>query len=61
MSSMSNVQESMDLDINNYELTDILNLFKLPIMFDDKHLKQAKVTVLCMHPDKSKLPKEYFL
>jgi hypothetical protein len=30
-------------------------------MFDDKHLKQAKVTVLRMHPDKSKLPKEYFL
>jgi hypothetical protein len=61
MSSASNIQESMDLDINNYELTDILNLFKLPIMFDDKHLKQAKVTVLRTHPDKSKLPKEYFL
>ena len=58
---MSHCMESMDLDINNYELTDILNLFKLPIMFDDKHLKQAKVTVLRMHPDKSKLPKEYFL
>jgi hypothetical protein len=51
----------MDLDINNYELTDILNLFKLPIMFNDMHLKQAKVIVLRMHPDKSKLPKEYFL
>ena len=51
----------LDLDINNYELTDILNLFKLPVMFDDKHLKQAKVTVLRMHPDKSNLPKEYFL
>ena len=53
--------EDMDLDINNYELTDILKLFKLPLMFDDKNLKQAKVTVLRMHPDKSKLPKEYFL
>jgi len=53
--------EDMDLDINNYELTDILNLFKLPLMFDDKNLKQAKVIVLRMHPDKSKLPKEYFL
>ena len=58
---MSSVSENMDLDINNYELTDILNLFKLPVMFDDKHLKQAKVIVLRMHPDKSKLPKEYFL
>jgi hypothetical protein len=58
---MSSVSENMDLDINNYELTDILNLFKLPVMFDDKHLKQAKVIVLRMHPDKSNLPKEYFL
>ena len=58
---MSNTLESMDLDINNYELNDILRLFKLPVMFDDKHLKQAKITVLQMHPDKSKLPKEYFL
>ena len=61
MSNLSNVSENMDLDINNYELTDILNLFKLPIMFEEKHLRQAKVTVLHMHPDKSKLPKEYFL
>jgi hypothetical protein len=30
-------------------------------MFDEKHLRQAKVIVLQMHPDKSKLPKEYFL
>ena len=51
----------LDLDINNYELTDILNLFKLPIMFEESHLKQAKVIVLQMHPDKSRLPKEYFL
>jgi hypothetical protein len=58
---MSDILDSMDLDINNYELNDILNLFKLPVMFDDKHLKQAKITVLQMHPDKSKLPKEYFL
>ena len=58
---MSDILDSMDLDINNYELNDILNLFKLPVMFDEKHLKQAKVVVLRMHPDKSKLPKEYFL
>ena len=53
--------EDIDLDIRNYELTDILNLFKLPLLFNDKHLKQAKITVLQMHPDKSQLPKEYFL
>lgn len=51
----------MDLDINNYELADILNLFKIPVLFNDKHLREAKVIVLQMHPDKSRLPKEYFL
>ena len=51
----------MDLDINNYELADILNLFKIPVLFNDKHLREAKVVVLQMHPDKSRLPKEYFL
>lgn len=58
---MADGLQDMDLEINNYELTDILNLFKIPIMFDEKHLRQAKVIVLQMHPDKSKLPKEYFL
>ena len=53
--------EDIDLEIRNYELTDILNLFKLPLLFNEKHLKQAKITVLQMHPDKSHLPKEYFL
>jgi hypothetical protein len=51
----------IDLDINNYELNDILNLFKIPVLFNDKHLREAKVVVLQMHPDKSRLPKEYFL
>jgi len=51
----------MDLDINNYELNDILKLFKIPVLFNDKHLREAKVVVLQMHPDKSRLPKEYFL
>lgn len=58
---MSNAYETIDLDIRNYELTDILNLFKLPLLFGEKHLKEAKITVLQMHPDKSRLPKEYFL
>ena len=51
----------IDLDINNYELADILKLFKIPVLFNDKHLREAKVIVLQMHPDKSRLPKEYFL
>jgi hypothetical protein len=31
------------------------------VLFNDKHLREAKVVVLQMHPDKSRLPKEYFL
>ena len=58
---MSAVLETIDLEINNYELADILNLFKLPVLFEEAHLKQAKIIVLQMHPDKSRLPKEYFL
>ena len=53
--------ESLDLDIDNYNLPDILALFKLPTLFNEDDLKRAKVAVLKTHPDKSQLPKEYFL
>jgi hypothetical protein len=52
---------SVDLDINNYNLEDILSLFKIPTNFDEHDLKQAKQIVLKTHPDKSKLPADYFL
>jgi hypothetical protein len=52
---------ALDLNIDNYTLTDILTLFKIPIAFNEHHLKSAKKQVLKMHPDKSNLPKEYFL
>ena len=29
------IMDSLDLDINNYELTDILELFKIPSDFND--------------------------
>jgi hypothetical protein len=51
----------MDLDIDNYNLEDILNLFKIPEDFDESHLKSAKKIVLKTHPDKSKLDPKYFL
>ena len=51
----------MDLNIDNYDLTDILKLFHIPIAFNADHLKSAKKVVLKMHPDKSNLDKEYFL
>ena len=51
----------LDLDIRNYELRDILNLFKLPAVFTEAHMREAKLTVMRTHPDKSGLDKEYFL
>jgi hypothetical protein len=51
----------LDLDIRNYELRDILNLFKLPSVFNELHMREAKLMVMRTHPDKSGLDKEYFL
>ena len=51
-----------NLDISTYSFADILKLFTLDennVTMD--HLKNAKKKVLYMHPDKSNLPKEYFL
>jgi hypothetical protein len=53
--------ESLDLNIDNYNLPDILSLFNLPTLFNEDDLKRAKLAVLKTHPDKSQLPKEYFL
>lgn len=53
--------ESLDLNIDNYNLPDILSLFNVPTLFDEADLKRAKLAVLKTHPDKSQLPKEYFI
>ena len=52
---------NIDLNIENYSLNEILQLFQLDYNFGENELKQAKRIVLKTHPDKSKLPKEYFL
>ena len=51
----------MDLDIRNYKLEDITTLFNIPLVFNELDLRKAKLAVLKTHPDKSQLPKEYFL
>ena len=53
--------ENLDLNIHNYDLNDLLNLFRLPFHFKEEHLKEAKKIVLKTHPDKSGLDKEYFM
>jgi hypothetical protein len=51
----------VDLNIENYNLEDILNLFKIPLNYDENDLKLSKKTVLATHPDKSGLDPKYFL
>lgn len=53
--------DNLDLDINNYNLNDILGLFKLSINIQEDDMKRAKKMVLMTHPDKSKLPPDVFL
>ena len=51
----------LDLDLENYSLQELLNLFKLKNNFSINDLKITKKMVMLMHPDKSGLEKEYFL
>jgi hypothetical protein len=55
------MEPDLDLDIRNYKLEDIAKLFKIPLVFNESDLRTAKLAVLQTHPDKSQLPKEYFL
>jgi hypothetical protein len=52
--------DKLDLNIENYDLNDILKLFKIPHNFDETDLKNAKKIVLKTHPDKSGLRPDYF-
>lgn len=50
-----------DLNINNYTLEDLLNLFRLDYNFTMDDLKKAKKIALRTHPDKSGLDQQVFL
>ena len=51
----------MDLNLDNYELDDLLSLFKLRVDFSAEEFKAAKRIVLAVHPDKSGLDSKYFV
>lgn len=53
--------ETVELDIEKYDLVDLLNLFKLDYDFNREDLKRSKRIALMTHPDKSGLDKKYFL
>lgn len=51
----------LDLDIDNYDLSDLLGLFQLDIGYGETDLARAKRLVLKTHPDKSRMDSKYFL
>ena len=54
--------ETLDLDVNNYSLTELYDLFYIKHKtLTTENMKEAKKIVLKMHPDKSKLDRKYFL
>ena len=61
MNPNPNEKITVDLDLNNYSLEDILGLFQLQENFNEADLKKAKNQVLRLHPDKSRLDPKYFL
>ncbi|MBI96542.1 hypothetical protein CL656_05300 [bacterium] len=52
---------SLDLNINNYSIEDIFNLFNISDDYDINSLKAIKRKVLKLHPDKSNMHSKYFL
>ena len=50
-----------NLKMDSYSYEELLALFELPKNMTLQQLKTAKKKVLMIHPDKSKLPAEYFL
>jgi hypothetical protein len=58
----NNTMHSIDLDLDNYSLEDLYNLFNIPgNTLTEPVLKTAKQIVLKMQPDKSRLDSKYFL
>jgi len=55
------MSKAHNLNIHMYSLDEILELFQLSYDISMEDLKRAKKIVLMTHPDKSRLPSEYFL
>jgi len=54
------MEKVLDLDINNYDINDILNLFNISNRITEEDLKKAKLKMLKTHPDKSGLDPKFF-
>lgn len=51
---------SVDTELDNYSVKEILQLFKMPMDFDNADMQRARRTAQRMHPDVSRLPPKYF-
>lgn len=58
-----NIKNTHNLDIRCYSLNELFQLFDIPssTQIRPEHIKLAKNKVILSHPDKSKLPTEYFI
>jgi hypothetical protein len=61
MKACSIQPKSHNLNINMYSFRELLELFQLSSRIGVEDIKRAKMMVLKMHPDKSRLPPDYFL
>ena len=59
--SVTDADTELDLDIDNYDLNDLLGLFQLENGYGETDLARAKRLVLKTHPDKSRMDAKYFL
>jgi hypothetical protein len=58
----TNINKNVDLNIENYSLDDIYNLFNIKTqLLNEDTMKYAKNIVLQTHPDKSKMDSKFFL
>jgi len=62
-SSTGQKLQDLDLDLENYSLNELYNLFNISRsdLLNEDVLRKSKQIVLKMHPDKSKLDAKYFL
>ena len=54
------MDDHLDLDLDNYSLDDLLQLFGLSATFTERELKASRSRVVRVHPDKSGLDAKYF-
>lgn len=55
------MDSSFNLNLDEYNLNDIMDLFGLDHGFSETELRKAKKVIMKVHPDKSKLDEKFFI